>query len=154
MIDSLVELFVERVPVVRAQGPVAPLRLLVVDACTAPHHAPSLLGRVESIAPVKSHLVGSAELDRLPEVAHFDLVWLLADADDDLAYPQLLRGDLADRLGLETSLVTVPSSGVSDERSQLAAAHFGRCPAWRRRKGLAEGAQRVATMLDAGTGAA
>jgi hypothetical protein len=145
MMRQLAELFVERAA---SDLPQRSLRLLVVDACAEEHQAPQLLERLEAISPVRSHLAKSSALDALPEVAHFDLAWLLADAEEGSAYPELLRADLAERLAVPVELVTVSSRGAPACESALAAADLGRCSIWRRRRALAEGALRAAALLD------
>lgn len=153
MIEAIADLFVERVPPAtgpRRIGPAA--RLLVVDATARGERVRDLLAALERSAPVSASVIELGELDALPEIARFDLVWLFVEGGADLAYCSLVRHELKRRF--PAAQVAQVGFAASEGCDFALDAVVLSGPPWRRRKAVAKAAAALAGRLASGRGQA
>lgn len=147
MISSLAQVFVER----REQpapgpGGAAHARLLVVDATSHGPRMIELFRLLERQSAVRVSFLALADLGRLPELVSFDVIWVVAGLEGELAYCNLVAGELAQRFSnARVSAIELDAPEPGDpviQRSALVDA----LP-WRRRRRMSVCAQRLAEQL-------
>lgn len=147
MLARVAEIFVERVECPPQPQLTAAGKLLVVDATATLLASGPLFARAGERFPLAVDVVALGEFaaERFSQ-GNYDELWLLVDAGSDLAYCQLLRGDLRGG-GRRVELVCVGEvDGLSQER-RLEPRHLGRGSHWRRRRDVAEGVSLVRALF-------
>lgn len=144
MLARLADLFVERVELPSRPKLSAAGKLLVVDATPGQLADGPLFARVAEDLPLTVDVValGRFNADQCLPDDH-DELWLLVDAGSDLAYCQLLCGDLQDAGRRRAELVAVGQLEHLPAAHRLELRHLGRGSRWRRHRDLAEGTQVV-----------
>lgn len=149
MIETIAELFVERVPRTVARPVLAQAnRLLVVDACGRPRRVAELTALVERSATVTASYVRLDGVGLAPIDSEFELVWLFVDDQSDLSYCGLYTRELGERFrGARVEVVGVGEVEPSGRSVTLLASAVGGAPPWRRRRELARGAEQLTQQL-------
>lgn len=149
MIESVADLFVERVPRVAAKPVLLPAsNLLVVDACGKPRRVIDLTRLVEASGPIRSSYVTLDCVDDVPGTASYELVWLVIDAASDLNYCGLYSRELAERFrGARVCIVGVGEVEPASCAVVLTESMAGSAPPWRRRRELLRGAAHLQNQL-------
>jgi hypothetical protein len=154
MIASLTGLFLDRdIPAAAPAGLTGSVRLLVVDACAERRRVRELFARLERRAPVSVALARLECLERVPNTARFDRVWVMLDAGSDRAYCAVVEAELAVRFsGARLELVAVGPVDALERDFALTQEQVGGAPPWRRGRELASGAAAAAGFLGHGSG--
>lgn len=97
MIASIAELFVERVDASAGWALTAARRLLVVDATGHAKRVGQVFAALELISATSCSVVALEDVDSLPDVAQFEVVWLLVGEEFDSDYGSLVVVELARR---------------------------------------------------------
>lgn len=153
ILQTAIELFVERLEAPRgATGLRAARRLILVDACRPGLRSDLLVAELRAGFGVACDLLDGLDALAAADSVAGAVVWILLDDQDQVAYCELLREDLAAGAADAAALIAVGDLDGDAFAGRITRAQAGGGSALRRRRELAAGAATLSALFTAAGG--